>query len=204
MHNQLDIYHYDIIKDVLGFGSRLVIWFNGCPFRCPGCIEEKLQSGDLGRSISTIDLLNELDDKLPKVDGLTLSGGEPLWQSVSLLEFLDLVPRSLDKMLFTGYNVSELNSTKLECYNRFDLVISGRFQQSKMGNYLWRGSANQTIVSPTGKYNAILDDIMKSKSVGLDIKVKHKEMFFYGVPTKNNEIGFINSRFKMNGINTIS
>ena len=178
MHNQLDIYHYDIIKDVLGFGSRLVIWFNGCPFRCPGCIEEKLQSGDLGRSISTIDLLNELDDKLPKVDGLTLSGGEPLWQSVSLLEFLDLVPRSLDKMLFTGYNVSELNSTKLECYNRFDLVISGRFQQSKMGNYLWRGSANQTIVSPTGKYNAILDDIMKSKSVGLDIKVKHKEMFF--------------------------
>jgi len=203
MHNQLDIYHYDIIKDVLGFGSRLVIWFNGCPFRCPGCIEEKLQSGDLGRSISTINLLNELDDKLPKVDGLTLSGGEPLWQSVSLLEFLDLVPRSLDKMLFTGYNVSELNSTKLECYNRFDLVISGRFQQSKMGNYLWRGSANQTIVSPTGKYNAILDDIMKSKSVGLDIKVKHKEMFFYGVPTKNNEIDFINSRFKMNGIKTI-
>ena len=90
MHNQLNIYHYDIIKDVLGFGSRLVIWFNGCPFRCTGCIEEKLQSGDLGRYVTTIDLLNELDDILPNVDGLTFSGGEPLWQSVSLLEFLDL------------------------------------------------------------------------------------------------------------------
>ena len=149
-----------------------------------------------------MDFINDLADKFPQIDGLTLSGGEPLWQSVSLLEFLDLVPRSLDKMLFTGYNVSELNSTKLECYNRFDLVISGRFQQSKMGNYLWRGSANQTIVSPTGKYIAILDDIMKSKSVGLDIKVKHKEMFFYGIPTKNNEIDNIRNKIDHLGIIT--
>ncbi len=202
MHNQLNIYHYDIIKDVLGFGSRLVIWFNGCPFRCTGCIEEKLQSGGLGRDVKTIDLLNELDDILPEVDGLTFSGGEPLWQSVSLLEFLDLVPRDLDKMLFTGYDVGELNTNKLKCYEQFDLVISGRFQQNKMGNYLWRGSSNQKYFSPTGKYNSIIKDLYSTESVGLDIKVKSKELFYYGIPTSNNEIEIINNAFNMNGIST--
>ena len=72
-----------------------------------------------------------------------------------------------------------------------------------MGNYLWRGSSNQKYFSPSGKYQPIIEDLYLEKSVGLDIKVEHKEMFFYGVPTSKNEIGIISNTFNMNGIRTI-
>jgi len=140
----------------------------------------------------------KIEKYLPNIDGITFSGGEPFAQSKELAKLLNLLPSNLDKMLFTGFYSYELNATQLECFYLFDLVVEGRFEKEKMGNFLWRGSSNQIISSPTQKYNAILDDIQNTKSAGLDIKIDTKDILFYGIPTQNNEIEKIKQVLKKN------
>ena len=202
MHKFLNIYQTALARDVLGFGNRMVIWVAGCPFSCHGCIEEKLQPDHLGNSISVADVQEKIYDHLPEIDGITFSGGEPLWQSDSLITLFDLLPSTLDKMVFTGYVKSELNKIQRKCFNYFDLVVDGRFVKNKMGNFLWRGSSNQKFYSPTGKYSNILDELYASESAGLDIQVEKQEMFFYGIPTKNNEIDIIKNKIAQQGVMT--
>ena len=136
MHKHLNIYHYEVTKDVLGFGKRLVFWVAGCPFRCPGCIEEKLQPDHLGNITIVTDVHHQICDYLPEIDGITFSGGEPLWQSENIITLFDMLPKDLDKMVFTGYVKSELNEVQLKCFNYFDLVVDGRFVENKSGNFI--------------------------------------------------------------------
>ena len=188
------------MQNVLGFGKRLVVWTSGCPFSCDGCIVEELQDGKLGKHYSVEEFYTIIKTYLPKIDGITFSGGEPLVQSDELIKLLNLLPSHLDKMLFSGFKYSELNAIQLACFNLFDLVIEGRFEKEKMGNLLWRGSSNQKIFSPTQKYNTIIDDIYKSKSVGLDIKIDANNILFYGIPTTNEEIATIKQILNKNNI----
>jgi len=196
----LRIYHYDVIKDVLGFGNRLVFWVSGCPFTCNGCIEEKLQSNKLGKEITSPDLFNQIKKILPQIDGITFSGGEPLSQSYHILDFLSYLPNDIDKMLFTGFNFSELKNEQIKCFNKFDLVVEGRFDINKMGKYLWRGSSNQKFISPTQKYNPIIEDLYKADSEGLNIKVNNKQIHFYGIPTHNDEIDKVRKKLELKDI----
>jgi anaerobic ribonucleoside-triphosphate reductase activating protein len=185
---------------VLGFGNRLVFWVSGCPFTCKGCIEEKLQSDKLGQEITSSELFNQVNKFVPQIDGITFSGGEPLAQSESIIDFLTFFPNEIDKMLFTGYNYNELNELQLNCFNQFDLVIEGRFELKKMGDYLWRGSSNQIFISPTHKYNSIIEDLYLANSAGLDIKVNKKLIHFYGIPTHNDEIEKVRKKLKLKDV----
>jgi hypothetical protein len=98
-------------------------------------------------------------------------------------------------MLFTGYIYKELNQIQKECYEFFDLVVEGRFDDSKKGSFLWRGSSNQIFTSPSNKYSdKILDSLYNKESAGLDIKLLEKNMFFYGIPTNKDEIELIKTK----------
>lgn len=196
----LSIHHFDIVENVLGFGKRLVVWTAGCPFMCDGCIEEPLQNKNNGTLYSVFDLYQKIKNVLPDIDGITFTGGDPLWQSKSLNLFIDTFLQQYDLMLFTGYNDFELNKDQLKCYYQFDLVVEGRFEMNNMGSYLWRGSANQKFVSPTGKYDPILNELMEVDSVGLKVKVEQNKMYFYGIPTQKNEILKIKTHLLKNGI----
>ena len=172
-----------------------MFWLSGCPFTCDGCIVEELQNGSLGSDITPKKLYKQIEYLLDSVDGVTFSGGEPLYQSAELQEFINILPTSMDKMLFTGYSSSELNEEQKRCYELFDLVVEERFEKDKMGSFLWRGSSNQKILSPTKKYNDIIDDILHAPSAGLHIDILDKEILYYGIPTKNNEIEKIEKMF---------
>ena len=157
-----------------------------CPFRCEGCIVENLQNPKIGQEYK--DFYLEIEPFLEKIDGITFSGGELLFQANELLKLLKKLPKNLDKMLFTGYYKNELDSIQLECFNKFDLVVEGRFEKEKMGNFLFRGSSNQIFSSPSGKYESILDKLYTLPSAGIEVVVKDNEFIFYGIPTKNQEI----------------
>jgi organic radical activating enzyme len=156
-----------------------------------------LQNKNSGRDLDLYPIIMEY---LPQIDGITFSGGEPLFQEEELLNLLKKLPKSLDKMLFTGYYKEELNDIQLECYNKFDLVVEGRFEIEKMGNFLWRGSSNQIFTSPTKKYESILKKLYDLPSAGLEIKIKNNEIIFYGIPTNKNEIELIKKQLNLNGI----
>ncbi len=121
------------------------------------------------------------------IEGITFSGGEPLYQAKELLKIVKKYPE-LDKMLFTGYYYHELNPIQKELYNMFDLVVEGRYEYQKRGNLLWRGSSNQIFSSPTQKYSSILETLYAKKSAGLEVVVKRDEILFYGISTDQNEI----------------
>ena len=189
----MKINHFNIVKDILGFKDRLVIWVAGCPFSCDGCIAEELQNFNNGKDYNYQDLSNKILSNQNKFFGITFTGGEPLAQADELFLLLNLI-KNFDKMLFTGYIKSELNEIQLKCYEMFDLVVEGRFDKNKMGNFLWRGSSNQIITSPTSKYQNILKDLSNSKSAGLEVSLIENQIYYYGIPTNNNEIEILENQ----------
>jgi hypothetical protein len=56
-------------------------------------------------------------------------------------------------MLYTGYEPHEFDEVMQACYDASDIAITGRYvaEQRDLG-LLWRGSSNQVIESPTGRY----------------------------------------------------
>jgi anaerobic ribonucleoside-triphosphate reductase activating protein len=180
----LNIGHIGLADKVLGPGKRLVIWVAGCPFRCQGCIQPDYLPKNSGKDVSVPELTNVVDHYLNQIDGITVSGGEPLWQADALSLLMENIPSSLEKMVFTGYKIDELNESQLQCVSKFDLVVDGRFKEINKGDYMWRGSSNQKFYSPTGKYtNKQLQAFYNCKTAGLEITVKDNSIFFYGIPT---------------------
>ena len=102
-------------------------------------------------------LAREIILSLDQVEGITLSGGEPLLQHRALAKLLFQVHQSADLgvILFTGFTWAELQHIpKISiCLAEIDLVIAGRYQQS---NHLARhliGSTNKTIHYLTSRYH---------------------------------------------------
>ena len=63
-----------------GPGLRLTVFTQGCPHRCPGCHNPQTHDPAGGREESTAALLARYAAD-PLLDGLTLSGGEPMEQA---------------------------------------------------------------------------------------------------------------------------
>ena len=68
----------------LGPRLRYVIWTQGCPFNCKGCISPEGQPVD-ANNIVTVDALAEDIVSRTELTGLTISGGEQFLQYKSLL-----------------------------------------------------------------------------------------------------------------------
>jgi|TARA_B110001452_G_scaffold266197_1_gene272446 anaerobic ribonucleoside-triphosphate reductase activating protein len=80
--------------------------------------------------------------------GITILGGEPLDQSEETLRLIECCHETgLDIMVYTGYEMNELEETKLKCVQDADIVIIGRYIDSlRSEELLWRGSTNQKII----------------------------------------------------------
>ena len=67
----------------IDFPNRLaaVIFFQGCPLRCPFCHNPNLQPYEgVGESMSFEEIMAFLSQRRKRLDGVVLSGGEPLMQ----------------------------------------------------------------------------------------------------------------------------
>ena len=185
VHNVIWLYHATTVKELLGPGSRIVLWFSGCNFRCRGCIDPAQWEQKAGVPVGVSEISRACLDVSADVEGVTFSGGEPLLQAEGLLSLLECLPRQLDKMLFTGFRQEEMSSLQHEAWSQMDISVEGRFIQEEAGNFLWRGSANKTICSPTGKYDTpTIERWMRSPSAGMSVKLVGESVFFYGVPRR--------------------
>lgn len=155
-----------------GPGARAVIWVQGCSLNCPGCYNPETHSTDGGSLISIDELYSQIVS-LTKIEGITISGGEPLEQAAALGEFLKKIRAStkLSLILFTGYEWREIesiisnngstgknrlsrdsNAVKL-ILDTVDVVIAGRFILSKRLRKNLRGSSNKTFHFLTPRYS---------------------------------------------------
>ena len=133
----------------LGPGLRYVIWVQGCPFRCPHCETPEGRSFAPNHLIGVEELATDIISR-PKIDGITISGGEPMEQAGLLADLLELVLAErpeLNVISYTGYQIEQLESDDaLRFISYLDVLIDGRYIHERNDDIGLRGSSNQRVV----------------------------------------------------------
>lgn len=139
-----------------GPGVRAVIWLQGCRRGCAGCFNPDTHSHDGRNPTSTSDLLRWLRDDCPGIEGVSISGGEPLEQAEGLLDLLQAVRAGtgLSVLLFSGFTLAQMGSVPLgpAILGCLDVLVDGPFDASQPLRRGLRGSANQKVHLLTDRY----------------------------------------------------
>ncbi|HEX3474217.1 MAG TPA: 4Fe-4S single cluster domain-containing protein [Kofleriaceae bacterium] len=142
-----------------GPGARFVVWFQGCTLGCPGCFNPTTHDPGGGRAMPVDELIDELIGELgrarPGIEGVSLSGGEPLQQPEAARALLDAARGlGLSTLAFSGYTVDEIRGLPggPDVLARLDVLIDGRYVAPDRLATGLRGSANQRIQLLTGRY----------------------------------------------------
>ncbi len=152
----LRLHHFLPCSLANGPGRRAVAWLQGCSLGCPGCFNPETHAVQGGQQVS-VEWLFERIAAIKDIEGLTISGGEPLQQMRPLLALLTRVraETSLSVLLFTGYTFDEVqrmpaSRALLACV---DVLLAGRYEASQRLAHGLVGSANKTIHFFTGRYS---------------------------------------------------
>lgn len=138
-----------------GPGIRFTLFVQGCPHRCKGCHNPETHDFSGGYETTTENIYNEFI-KDPILQGITLSGGEPIEQ-VDLLLPLAKAVNDFGKnvVLFSGYTIEhllEMGKSKpsiIELLEQCFLLIDGPFIESEKDlTLVFRGSRNQRLIDP--------------------------------------------------------
>ncbi|MDH6541091.1 4Fe-4S single cluster domain-containing protein [Streptomyces lavendulae] len=137
--------------EALGPGLRSVLWVQGCPFHCAGCMSPEWIPDRPARQAEPAALAAELLSD-PRVDGLTFSGGEPMRQAAGLAEVARLArrEREVSVICFTGYRLERLRSAPPSpgvpaLLAAVDVLIDGLYVAALDDGRGLRGSTNQRI-----------------------------------------------------------
>jgi len=137
---------------IYGPHQRTVVWTQGCTLSCKGCWNQDLWTSLGGTSMNINDIVRRAVEAGD--EGLTILGGEPLQQPQATLALINEAQQhGLGIFLYTGYDFEELEGDALKCYEAADIVVAGRYVDSKRNTHLrWRGSENQTVEFRTERY----------------------------------------------------
>ena len=138
-----------------GPGARFVVWFQGCTLGCPGCFNPTTHDASGGRAVEIDELVGELTRAAPGIEGLSLSGGEPLQQPEAARELLDAARAlRLSTLAFSGYTIDEIRALPggPAVLARLDVLVDGRYVARERLAVGLRGSANQRVQLLTDRY----------------------------------------------------
>lgn len=131
--------------EVLGPGKRIGIWFCGCPHKCKGCSNPELWDFKEQYNVSFKTVI-ALIDKIAsenKIDGFTITGGDPMFQANELKKLISYLKEiSSDILVYTGYEIDEISKELLEDVS---VLIDGKYIEERNNSCLLRGSDNQKI-----------------------------------------------------------
>jgi anaerobic ribonucleoside-triphosphate reductase activating protein len=169
----------------LGPGARAVVWVQGCPFKCPGCVAPEWIPFVPALKLTPHEILERLD--LDAISGLTFSGGEPMEQASGLAALIRLAraEKDLDLICFSGYRYERLvnnppNSGVAALLAEVDVLIDGPFIQALNDARGLRGSTNQRILHLTSRLRA---HDLESQTRNVEITITDGELSLVGIPT---------------------
>jgi anaerobic ribonucleoside-triphosphate reductase activating protein len=138
-----------------------VIWTQSCTLRCAGCFNPETHSFDGGEEVAVDDLFQRIASLGATVEGITISGGEPLQQLRPLVAILRRVREETDLsvLVFTGYTWDEIGRMPEAdaLLKRVDTLVTGRYDHTQRLARELRGSANKTAHFLSDRYT--MDDL---------------------------------------------
>ncbi|MBP8251670.1 MAG: radical SAM protein [Herpetosiphon sp.] len=138
-----------------GPGIRACVWVQGCTLACVGCFNPMTHERSLDHGSDVVSLAQRLC-AIDGIEGVTMSGGEPLQQPQAVLDLARLLraTSSLSLIIFTGYDQSELQ--RMPCYAELvqlcDVIIAGRYRDGERVAAGLIGSANKHLIICSDRY----------------------------------------------------
>ena len=157
-----------------GPGLRTVIWTQGCSHNCSEC--QNPQTWDFnGGGLVPLDMVYEAIDELEYQNGITFSGGDPMYQPYPCTEIAKYCKnKGYNIWVYTGFTYEELikmskkDKIYLEFLKTIDVLVDGRYMKKLRDlNLLFRGSSNQRLID--------VPKSLKSKKVVLFDEKKYLE-----------------------------
>lgn len=173
-----------------GPGKRFALWFQGCPFRCPGCCNpEMLQfEGGTWMSVDVIAARIARVAEEQNIEGITLIGGEPMAHAESAAPLARKVQQlGLTVMVFSGYTIEEIretdNPSMHDLLSHTDILVDGLYDRDQPDTTRrWIGSKNQRIHFLTDRYQE--DDARWQEKDTLEIRMVGGEVTINGFPAR--------------------
>jgi anaerobic ribonucleoside-triphosphate reductase activating protein len=159
--------------DVLGPGTRFVVWVQGCGIGCRDCVSPQWIPFRGGREVAVRELAGQIADS--GAAGLTLSGGEPFAQAGPLAALVEEVRgrRDLSVMSYTGYTIEHLLAHGTAGQRRLlalvDILVDGPYLVARQADLLWRGSSNQRLHLLSERHAEVREH--PDRSAGLQFEV---------------------------------
>ncbi|WP_200157792.1 4Fe-4S single cluster domain-containing protein [Allochromatium vinosum] len=172
----------------LGPGLRYVLWVQGCPFDCPGCLADLWRARRRNRLIAVESLARDILDT-PEVEGLTLSGGEPMLQARACRRLIEQVRArrpDFTLVLYTGFTLEELQRSghgeRLALLDQVDVLIDGRYQAEHNDNRGLRGSSNQRVHLLTDAYRQSGTAYFTDPARRVELHPRPEDLLMVGIP----------------------
>ena len=141
-----------------GLGMRVSLYVSGCKFHCKNCFNPETWDFNHGNlfTTETAKIIKE-NLSLPYISGLSLLGGDPLWQDnqgieqlIELAEFTQSINK--DVWMWTGFLWEDIfnnkeNILKQELVKKCSVVVDSLYEDTKKDlSIAFRGSKNQRII----------------------------------------------------------
>ncbi|HVN53490.1 MAG TPA: 4Fe-4S single cluster domain-containing protein [Anaerolineaceae bacterium] len=140
-----------------GPGRRAVLWVQGCTLGCPDCFNPETYLNRGGEVVPISSLVHRIQNLSGSLEGITISGGEPLQQRRPLESLLKQVrsSTSLSVILFSGYTWDEINRIPgiHTLLTLVDILIAGRYDSNRRLAQGLIGSANKTVHFLSDRYS---------------------------------------------------
>lgn len=135
-------------RGVLGATDhRVMLTLQGCSHtKCPGCTSPHTWDANAGRLVSVSGLIKWMKS-LHRVDGLTITGGEPTDQAAALSDLLQRFRGAFsdaEVVLYSALLWPRLQKQHASLLAMCDMVVAGPYLAALMPTPL-AGSANQTV-----------------------------------------------------------
>ncbi len=131
---------------VNGEGIRFTIFMSGCSHECDGCHNPESWDYNNGFDYDIGVIFDMIEDNINFITGITLSGGDPLYQLNDTKEFLQAFRqeekfKDLSVWLYTGYKFEQIPKGITQY---IDVIIDGKYEKD-LPPIAWRGSNNQKL-----------------------------------------------------------